>query len=247
MCGRSIAGRLRALWCGRPSEAERDVEAGGGTIAEGLRQTAAPLPRVEGESGVRYDLLHVVGKGGFGEVYKAAVVDACALPPLVAIKAERTESLEMEVRVLEAVAPSVHFCALLDRGLDPQSGCPFVVMSLLGPNLSVVRKAMPGQRLSLSTADDVESWLYSLVELAVGRLPWAALDKQAKDATFRAKLDVRRAHRHVFFAPLPHQFDHARVFYIDLMHVMETHGFSFADEYDWERVFEGYSASAGAE
>ncbi|KAI6234686.1 Protein kinase [Aphelenchoides fujianensis] len=144
-------------------------------------------------------------------VYKAAVVDECALPPLVAIKAERAESLEMEVRVLEAVAPSVHFCALLDRGLDPQSGCPFVVMSLLGPNLSVVRKAMPGQRLSLSTADDVESWLYSLVELAVGRLPWAALDKQAKEATFRAKLDVRRAQRRAFFAPLPHQFDHARV------------------------------------
>ncbi|KAI6173851.1 Tau-tubulin kinase 1 [Aphelenchoides besseyi] len=182
MCGRvkRISDRILSLWRGNAIELddeERDLEENvsssmkdqktaelsDDTIAEGLRQAKKEqeieekgvLLQLQAESGTFYNIMKIIGKGGFGEVYQADVEQEGAgvkLPSRVAIKAEKAISLNMEIRILNKMRGYVHFCTLYDQGVDPRSGNSYMIMTLLGPNLSSIRKAMPRQRLTLSTA-----------------------------------------------------------------------------------------------
>lgn len=54
------------------------------------------------------------------------------------------------MEVLSLVTGRNHFCTLLDHG-DLPGDVSYMIMSLLGPNVSNVRKMMPAKRFSLST------------------------------------------------------------------------------------------------
>ena len=72
---------------------------------------------------------------------------------MVAIKAESCVSskqvLKMEVAVLKRLQTSTHFCKFLACGRNEKVN--YVVMTLLGPSLSELRKKQPSQKFSLST------------------------------------------------------------------------------------------------
>ncbi|KAI6205794.1 hypothetical protein M3Y94_00832800 [Aphelenchoides besseyi] len=337
-------------------EEKKAVELTDDTIAEGLRQAKKErkiekkgvLLRVQAESGTFYNITKVIGKGGFGEVYQADVeqegsgVDV-KLPSRVAIKAEKPISLNMEIRILNKMRGFIHFCTLYDRGFDPRSENSYMIMTLLGPNLSFIRKAMPQQHLTLSTAircgiqmlhaieelhsqgfvsrdvkpsnfaiglpneqrrllymldfgiaqaylnengdpytpnnnctwrgttrycalanhrryspspkDDIESWFYSIVELILGRLPWAHFEKNARQKAYKMKVNCRDRYRNLFIGAVPSELDEILTsideysyyskpeyskFYILLIRIMNTNEISFSDDYDWEHVFKEY-------
>ncbi|KAI6205743.1 WD repeat-containing protein 20 [Aphelenchoides besseyi] len=326
------------------------------TIVEGLLpanieqeiEKKGVLLRVQAESGTFYNITKVIGKGGFGEVYQADVeqegsgVDV-KLPSRVAIKAEKSIRLNMEIRILNKMRGFIHFCTLYDRGFDPRSENSYMIMTLLGPNLSFIRKAMPQQHLTLSTAircgiqmlhaieelhsqgfvsrdvkpsnfaiglpneqrrllymldfgiaqaylnengepyppnnncawrgtarycalanhrryspspkDDIESWFYSMVELILGRLPWAHFGKYGQFKVFGMKLACRGYHQEYFFGGIPpelfeiltsvHEYSYYSKpeyskFYSTLMRIMKANEISFSDDYDWEHVFKEY-------
>jgi len=107
-----------------------------------------------------------------------------------------------------------------------------------------------------SPKDDLESWLYSVIELLSGSLPWSSLDKSAKDQTFRLKLECRKKrYVDILFRKCPAEFvqflasiDSYRYddwpqyekFYVALTKILDRNRISFAEPYDWELVFEPY-------
>uniref|UniRef100_A0AC34F4H1 Non-specific serine/threonine protein kinase n=1 Tax=Panagrolaimus sp. ES5 TaxID=591445 RepID=A0AC34F4H1_9BILA len=97
----------------------------------------------------------------------------------------------------------------------------------------------------------LESWFYLLVELTVGKLPWAAFSRHEKDKIAESKRRARTSGRKQFLAHCPTQYG----FFMDLidrwqfddmpdydgLYVMITRlldviGVKFDDMYDWETL-----------
>jgi serine/threonine protein kinase len=99
----------------------------------------------------RWEVLRKIGRGGFGEIYKAKDHDTgerCAIKAESAVSSKQV--LKMEVVVLKRLQScSPHICTLLGCGRTDRIN--YMVMSLLGPNLSELRKQQPNQKFSLST------------------------------------------------------------------------------------------------
>uniref|UniRef100_A0A914P8G6 Protein kinase domain-containing protein n=1 Tax=Panagrolaimus davidi TaxID=227884 RepID=A0A914P8G6_9BILA len=95
---------------------------------------------VHGRSGRVYRVYNVIGKGGYGVVHKAAYEMKNGQFLLLAIKSESTESLDVEVKVLLRMKDGSHFCSVFDEGFDQYSQTRFMVMTLVGENLSSLRR-----------------------------------------------------------------------------------------------------------
>uniref|UniRef100_A0AC34F4M8 Protein kinase domain-containing protein n=1 Tax=Panagrolaimus sp. ES5 TaxID=591445 RepID=A0AC34F4M8_9BILA len=95
---------------------------------------------VKGNSGRTYRVYNVIGKGGYGVVHKCAYEMKNGQFLLLAIKSESTESLDVEVKVLLRMKDGTHFCSVFDEGFDPYSQTRFMVMTLVGENLSSLRR-----------------------------------------------------------------------------------------------------------
>ncbi|CAD5229666.1 unnamed protein product [Bursaphelenchus okinawaensis] len=104
---------------------------------------------------VRYSPIKMVGKGGFGQVFEctADVTNSGGyeMPQVVALKTETGSEIKLEMKVLLKLKNHNHFCELYDFGqITP--GYSFIVMTLLGPNLSTIRKKMPTKQFTVSTS-----------------------------------------------------------------------------------------------
>ncbi len=96
-------------------------------------QSAAPLPVIDG----KYQLVRQLGEGGMGAVYEARHLGTARR---VAVKVISTESLSKSAEVVsrfqrEAMASgaieSQYIAQVLDTGIDPSTGSPYMVMELL--------------------------------------------------------------------------------------------------------------------
>jgi len=98
----------------------------------------------------RFRVLKSIGKGAFGEIFQCEDIDD---GKQVAVKTERLDSkkrvLKIEVAVLKKLQACPSICRYQQFG--KHEDFHFVVMELLGENLSVLRKRQEGKRFSIST------------------------------------------------------------------------------------------------
>lgn len=91
-----------------------------------------------------------IGKGAFGEIFQC---DDLETDVQVAVKTEKLDSkkrvLKIEVAVLKKLQACPFVCRYQQFGRHEEFH--FVVMELLGENLSVLRKRQPGKRFSVGT------------------------------------------------------------------------------------------------
>lgn len=132
-----------------------------------------------GESGRLYLVMELIGRGGFGTVHTASICgyksnkDASLkkkkglkmdynLPKNedlmkqrtdlnYAIKTEQKNPLMLEIDVLICMDKCIHFCKLIDMGVEPNTDTHFMVMTLCGPSLSDMRNALSNRHFSFST------------------------------------------------------------------------------------------------
>jgi serine/threonine protein kinase len=97
-----------------------------------------------------YTIVKLIGQGGYGDIY---CVRHSNSPHLYAMKIERfssdKRSLDAELTFLEELQDSPLFPRLIESGRTDTH--QFVIQDLLGPSLSETRRAIPGQRYTLST------------------------------------------------------------------------------------------------
>lgn len=91
-----------------------------------------------------------IGKGAFGEIFQC---DDLETDVQIAVKTEKLDSkkrvLKIEVAVLKKLQACPFVCRYQQFGRHEEFH--FVVMELLGENLSVLRKRQPGKRFSVGT------------------------------------------------------------------------------------------------
>eukprot|EP00658_Telonema_sp_P-2_P082968 TRINITY_DN886_c0_g1_i2.p1 TRINITY_DN886_c0_g1~~TRINITY_DN886_c0_g1_i2.p1 ORF type:complete len:549 (-),score=126.15 TRINITY_DN886_c0_g1_i2:403-2049(-) len=111
----------------------------------------------------RWRVLRSIGKGAFGEIFSA---DDLELNCQVGIKVERVDSkkrvLKIEVAVLKKLQPCPFVCRYYQFGRH--GDFYFVVMQLLGENLSVLRKRQPGKRFAIGTTCRLGVQMLSAIE-----------------------------------------------------------------------------------
>ncbi|KAI6241067.1 hypothetical protein M3Y99_00378300 [Aphelenchoides fujianensis] len=139
----------------------------------------------------RWTIVKKLGEGGFGAVYKVSDPTGEYALKVEGVN-EQIQVLKMEVFVLNELSKrgNRHFCKIEDKGRFGNFN--YVVMTLgesrtapengtkrngewevvdyaqrvLGKSLQDLRKR------ELCRKDDVETWVYMIVELATGNLPW---------------------------------------------------------------------------
>ncbi|KAI6239424.1 hypothetical protein M3Y99_00576100 [Aphelenchoides fujianensis] len=113
----------------------------------------------------RWTIVKKLGEGGFGAVYKVSDPTGEYALKVEGVN-EQIQVLKMEVFVLNELSKrgNRHFCKIEDKGR--YGSFNFVVMTLVGKSLQDLRKR------ELCRKDDVETWVYMIVELATGNLPW---------------------------------------------------------------------------
>lgn len=98
----------------------------------------------------RWKVIKSIGKGAFGEIFQAEDLETGVH---VAVKTEKLDSkkrvLKIEVAVLKKLQACPFVCRYQQFGRHEEFH--FVVMELLGENLSVLRKKQPGKRFSVGT------------------------------------------------------------------------------------------------
>ncbi|CAD5209504.1 unnamed protein product [Bursaphelenchus okinawaensis] len=97
----------------------------------------------------RFTVIQMLGEGGFGAVYKVITSDNQTF----AMKSETHNPdgvLKMEVLILKLVNAKgyAHFCRCIDAG-KTSTATLYMVMTLLGPNLSELRSDLPDQKFSM--------------------------------------------------------------------------------------------------
>eukprot|EP00003_Mantamonas_plastica_P018508 TRINITY_DN3027_c0_g2_i5.p1 TRINITY_DN3027_c0_g2~~TRINITY_DN3027_c0_g2_i5.p1 ORF type:complete len:384 (-),score=55.80 TRINITY_DN3027_c0_g2_i5:22-1173(-) len=99
----------------------------------------------------RWQLLKKIGQGAFGSIYVAEDMET---GEKVAVKVESLKSkkqvLKCEVAVLKKLQDCRRVAGYISCGRN--SECNYLVMDLLGDNLSDIRKSQPEQRFSLATS-----------------------------------------------------------------------------------------------
>ncbi|CAD5234136.1 unnamed protein product [Bursaphelenchus xylophilus] len=120
-----------------------------------MKQLHMMFDSMVSKTGIKYKPIHLVGKGGFGQVYECMVIKNGVtnnrIPDLVALKTETVHEIGIEMAVLRKLQDHNHFCDLYDYGYI-SSSVAYIVMTLLGPNLSNIRKQMPTKQFTVSTA-----------------------------------------------------------------------------------------------
>lgn len=111
----------------------------------------------------RWRVIKSIGKGAFGEIFAAEDLEmGCQ----VGIKVERVDSkkrvLKIEVAVLKKLQPCPFVCRYHQFGRH--GDFYFVVMQLLGENLSVLRKRQPGKRFGIGTTCRLGVQMLSAIE-----------------------------------------------------------------------------------
>eukprot|EP00041_Stephanoeca_diplocostata_P021066 m.483650 g.483650 ORF g.483650 m.483650 type:complete len:474 (-) comp21728_c1_seq4:1610-3031(-) len=100
----------------------------------------------------RWRIVEAIGAGGFGQIYRAT--DG---KQTVAVKCESKHVsrtlLKMEVIVLKELQGEACTVKFLGCGRAPRFN--YVIMGLVGDNLSILRKRMPRQRFSLYTVCEI--------------------------------------------------------------------------------------------
>ncbi|KAI0978736.1 hypothetical protein GJ496_011406 [Pomphorhynchus laevis] len=98
----------------------------------------------------KWKVLSKIGGGGFGQIYKVVDIhtnERFALKLESCSKAKQV--LKMEVTVLRRLQGKKHICEFINGGTNDLFS--YVIMTLLGKNLSELRKAQPNQRFSMAT------------------------------------------------------------------------------------------------
>jgi serine/threonine protein kinase len=102
----------------------------------------------------RWQVAGRIGAGGFGQIHRAVDIPSGRM---VAVKLEAAtipkSVLKMEVAVLKEMCEEECVARFYGCGRTPTFN--FLVMSLVGQNISELRKSQPGQRFSLPTGLDV--------------------------------------------------------------------------------------------
>ena len=109
--------------------------------------------------GGRWRVRRRVGKGTFSEIYEASDLQqergADGRHPHVAVKVAREGQKQSMLRHEEDVIKSLQSCGAVARfvevGRDSSTSCHYLVMQLLGENLSNMRRLTPAKALSLRT------------------------------------------------------------------------------------------------
>ena len=109
--------------------------------------------------GGRWRVRRRVGKGTFSEIYEASDLQqergADGRHPHVAVKVAREGQKQSMLRHEEDVIKSLQSCGAVARfvevGRDSSTSCHYLVMQLLGENLSNMRRLTPTKALSLRT------------------------------------------------------------------------------------------------
>ncbi|KAI6226534.1 hypothetical protein M3Y99_01277500 [Aphelenchoides fujianensis] len=117
----------------------------------------------------RWTIVKKLGEGGFGAVYKVSDPTGEYALKVEGVN-EQIQVLKMEVFVLNELSKrgNRHFCKIEDKGRFGNFN--YVVMTL-GESLTAPENGTGGER-ELCRKDDVETWVYMIVELATGNLPW---------------------------------------------------------------------------
>jgi tau tubulin kinase len=110
----------------------------------------------------RWQLIERIGGGGFGEIYSAQDMKT---NKMCAIKTESRlnskEVLRMEAMVLSRLQGLDRVCKFLGCGKTDKVN--YIAMTLLGPNLSQLRKQQPNQTFSISTILRLGSQILNVV------------------------------------------------------------------------------------
>jgi len=133
----------------------------------------------------RWRVCKSIGKGAFGEIFSADDLEmGCA----VGIKVERIDSkkrvLKIEVAVLKKLQPCPFVCRYHQFGRHDDFY--FVVMQLLGENLSVLRKRQPGKRFTIGTTCRLGVQMVRAIE---GMHDFGYLHRDIKPSNFAMGLD----------------------------------------------------------
>jgi len=142
----------------------------------------------------RWRIQHLIGRGGFSEVYKAQAADED-----VAIKVTRADdelrarTLILEQLVLSALRGIVHIPRLIASGTE--AGKTYIVMELLGKNLHVLRKESPGSHFSVATTLGIGLQCVDVLQTLHGI---GYLHRDVKPANLCVGLHIKRQRRRVF-------------------------------------------------
>ncbi|KNC55774.1 CK1/TTBK protein kinase [Thecamonas trahens ATCC 50062] len=119
--------------------------------AMGMEERKAPLLAPSALLRQRWKVIDKIGQGAFGEIYRAMDVLS---QELVAIKSEEANSkkqvLKLEVAVIKKMQGNPAFCRFIYCGRH--ANVNYVVMDLLGENLSDLRRKMGGKFSIATTA-----------------------------------------------------------------------------------------------
>jgi serine/threonine protein kinase len=98
-----------------------------------------------------FTIIDLIGQGGYGDIYSVKPFDS-DIPFAIKIEALSApkRALEKEIFYLSKVQSSYFFPHLYEAGFTATH--TYAVMDLLGPSISVVRRRMPEQCFSLTTA-----------------------------------------------------------------------------------------------
>eukprot|EP01114_Cavostelium_apophysatum_P015227 TRINITY_DN4106_c0_g1_i2.p1 TRINITY_DN4106_c0_g1~~TRINITY_DN4106_c0_g1_i2.p1 ORF type:complete len:567 (-),score=148.48 TRINITY_DN4106_c0_g1_i2:93-1793(-) len=136
----------------------------------------------------RWKILKKIGQGAFGEIYQAKNI---LTNEMVAIKVERVDSkkqvLKMEVAVLKKLQDSSYVCRFITCGRF--SDYNYMVMELLGENLSELRRRQTDGKFSLSTTIKIGQQMLRAIE-AVHNLGY--LHRDVKPSNFAMGLTTKK-------------------------------------------------------
>lgn len=130
-----------------------DVQDNGDDDRPRRAETMAISPSLTGPGNLikgRWKILRKIGQGAFGEIYSGRNV---VTSELVAIKVERVDSkkqvLKLEVAVLKKLQTSPYVVTFITCGRHNDYN--YMVMELLGENISELRRRQPNGRFSMLT------------------------------------------------------------------------------------------------
>lgn len=105
-------------------------------------------PFKRGYTFVKYDILRLIGQGGFSYIYHVRYNNQkYALK--VESKSIRKPKLENEIEILRIIHVSNFFPDFIESGETEKYN--YYLMQILGPNLTTIRKRLPEQRFSLAS------------------------------------------------------------------------------------------------
>lgn len=101
---------------------------------------------------VDYEIIRLIGQGGFADIYSVNDVND---NKLYALKVEnmnsKKASIEIEAEILQMLKKKASYFPKYINGGETKHNYRYVVMELLGPSLTTIRKKLSSQKFSIST------------------------------------------------------------------------------------------------